>query len=28
VMKAVMSKLKGQADGRLVNNLVKETLEA
>ena len=28
VMKAVMAKLKGQADGRLVNNLVKETLEA
>lgn len=28
VMKAVMAKLKGQADGRLVNNLVKEALEA
>ena len=28
VMKAVMAKTKGQADGRLVNNLVKETLEA
>ena len=28
VMKAVMAKLKGQADGRLVNKLVKETLEA
>jgi len=28
VMKAVMAKLQGRADGRLVNNLVKETLEA
>ncbi|MEN8263970.1 MAG: GatB/YqeY domain-containing protein [Nitrospirota bacterium] len=28
VMKSVMAKLKGQADGRLVNNLVKEALEA
>lgn len=28
VMKAVMAKTKGQADGRIVNNLVKETLEA
>ena len=28
VMKAVMAELKGQADGRLVNNLVKEALEA
>ncbi len=28
VMKTVMAKLKGQADGKLVNNLVKEALEA
>lgn len=28
VMKAVMAKTKGQADGKLVNNLVKEILEA
>jgi uncharacterized protein YqeY len=28
VMKAVMAKTKGLADGKLVNNLVRETLEA
>jgi uncharacterized protein YqeY len=28
VMKASMAKLKGQADGKLVNNIVKEMLEA
>lgn len=28
VMKAVMAKAKGQADGRLVNKIVKEALEA
>ncbi|MDH4027472.1 MAG: GatB/YqeY domain-containing protein [Nitrospirota bacterium] len=28
VMKAVMAKTRGQADGKLVNNLVKEMLEA
>ena len=28
VMKAVMAKTKGQADGKLVSNLVKEMLEA
>ncbi len=28
VMKAVMAEVKGQADGRLVNKIVKETLEA
>ncbi len=27
VMKAIMSKVKGRADGRLVNNLVKEVLQ-
>ncbi len=28
VMKAVMEKIKGQADGKLVNSLVKESLES
>ncbi len=28
VMKTVMAKIKGQADGRLVNNIVREMLEA